>query len=152
MKPELTLNLLNECPGYRAPRAFLAKLLGEAYAARGEGPAAVNLLLVDDRRIADLNSAYLDHEGPTDVLSFPDGETDLESGQLLLGDIAVSVDTARRESESRGVSARDELALYALHGLLHLLGGRDDTPAGREAMRRQQAAEFARQGLPTDWI
>ncbi len=143
----LTLRLINACPRYPAPRALLRRVLGEAYQRRRKRRASLNLLLVTDRKMTALNRAHRGCRTTTDVLAFADGERDPESGLPHLGDIAVSVDLARREAGARGLRIRDELTLYALHGLLHLLGLRDDTAAGRRAMLRAQREEFRRQGL-----
>src|SRR4051812_21054498 len=62
---------------------------------------AVDLLIVDDAEIESLNAAHLKERGPTDVLSFPMGEMDLERGAYHLGEIVVSFETAQREAEAR---------------------------------------------------
>lgn len=82
-------------------------------------PARIHLALVTDERIAQLNETHLDHKGATDVLTFdlrekPDGRIDAE--------IVASVETAQREASRRGHGLAAELALYAVHGTLHLLG------------------------------
>lgn len=125
----------------------LRRVLEAAYAARGAGAASVTLVLMTDARIHELNQQHLQHDCATDVLAFGDGEIDPDSGETYLGDILVSVDTAGREAEARNLQQHDEVCLYALHGLLHLLGMRDDTPEGRVAMIAAQREEFARHGL-----
>lgn len=122
-------------------------MLTTAYAARGAEDASVSLRVVDDTEIARLNEAYLHHEGATDVLAFDDGEMDPDTGRMHLGDIAVSLDTAARVAAETGMRPEDEVTLYALHGLLHLLGMRDNTEAGRAAMKAAQREEFAKHGL-----
>lgn len=87
--------------------------------------AELSVLLVDDKRIAELNAQWRSVEGATDVLSFPQGD------EVLLGDLVISVDTAQRQGEARGHSLEVELRILLLHGLLHLLGfdhekGEDD--------------------------
>jgi len=71
-----------------------------------------------------MNQKHVGHEGSTDVLTFDLGVE--EASPSLEGDIAISVDTARREGENLGHSVEAELALYAVHGVLHLLDYRDD--------------------------
>lgn len=145
--PELTINLVDEAPqAYAVARELIEQVLGGAYARRGQAArAAVNLLVTSDEEIAQMNEQYLDHSGPTDVLAFDDG--DEEDGVLLLGDIAVSADTAARMAVEKGMSFDEELALYCLHGLLHLLGMRDHTDELREEMITAQREEFAHNGL-----
>jgi len=74
-----------------------------------------------DNRIRDLNRDYLGRDTPTDVLSFPDGDM-LPDGRRLLGQIAVSLDTARKQAEAQGHSEIRELQELVLHATLHLLG------------------------------
>ena len=103
----------------------------------------VNVCFVDDSEIRKLNRDYLGHDYATDVVTFPMrsvGEA-AEGDPLeddLFGEVVVSVDTARRYAESRGVDLPRELALYAIHGVLHLLGYDDGEPAGRRKMRRAE--------------
>jgi probable rRNA maturation factor len=78
------------------------------------------------------------HRGPTDVLSFPMGDFDPERGAFFLGEIIVSHETAAREAQERGLTRENELARYAIHGLLHLLGYDDATPREAAAMARLQ--------------
>lgn len=89
-------------------------------------------MIVDDTKIRELNRQYLGHDRPTDVIAFP-GEGD------LLGEIACSVDTAKRQASSRGVSLIDELRLLAVHGFLHLVGY-DDLSLPK--WRKMKKAEF----------
>ena len=79
------------------------------------------MLVTGDERIRELNRDFLDHDRPTDVLSFPDGDV-MPNGRRLLGSIVVSLDTARRQAESEGHSVIRELQELLLHGTLHLVG------------------------------
>jgi probable rRNA maturation factor len=81
----------------------------------------VHLLVTDDERIRDLNRRFRDIDSPTDVLSFPDGDL-MPSGMILLGEVVVSLETARRQAEELGHSEIRELSELVLHGILHLLG------------------------------
>jgi len=85
------------------------------------GPSEVHVLIADDERIRALNRDFLETDRPTDVLSFPDGD-ELPSGRRLLGQIVISLDTARRQADEAGHSENRELAELLLHGTLHLLG------------------------------
>ena len=130
------------------PETLITTVLQDAYATRAESDCTVNLLVLTDEAIAEMNWQHLQHKGPTDVLSFDDGEPDPETKVLHLGDIAISLDTARREAEARQLEADHELTLYALHGLLHLLGMRDHTDETRAEMIEAQREAFARHELP----
>ncbi|UCC30392.1 MAG: rRNA maturation RNase YbeY [Phycisphaerales bacterium] len=110
----------------------------EATLHRHRTPAVrISVGLVDDAHMARLNELYRNSKGTTDVLSFDlrdDPSTPLVSngepkrvapgtaGGPVEGEIVVSVDTAAREARKRGHALEAELALYAVHGTLHLLG------------------------------
>jgi probable rRNA maturation factor len=81
----------------------------------------VHVLVTDDRRIQELNRQYRQVDRPTDVLSFPDG-SELPSGRILLGQLVVSLETARTQAECEGHSPIRELEELLLHGVLHLVG------------------------------
>jgi probable rRNA maturation factor len=100
----------------------------------GQTRIAVDVLMVDDSEIEQLNAAHLKERGPTDVLSFPMGETDFERSAYHLGEIVVSFDTARREAAARDIPLETELSRYCVHGFLHLLGYEDATTTQREEM------------------
>jgi len=73
--------------------------------------------LLDDRQIAELNEKFFSRPQPTNVISFPQ---EREAGHL--GDVVVSVETARRETEALGYSPEEGVLYYLIHGILHLLG------------------------------
>ena len=96
----------------------------------------VSVAIVDDETIHELNRQFLEHDYPTDVLSFV-----LEDEPPRLeGEIVVSVDTARQNAAEAGWSADAELLLYVVHGALHLAGYRDKTPEDAAEMRSAEAA------------
>jgi probable rRNA maturation factor len=78
-------------------------------------------MITDDARIRDLNNRYRHIDRATDVLSFPDGD-ELPSGLALLGEIVISLETARRQAAELGHGEVRELSELAMHGVLHLLG------------------------------
>jgi len=102
------------------------------------GPLAVDLRWVRDREIAELHKQFFGKREATDVVSFPMLDEDPERQAFLLGEIAVSYETARREAKARGLTFEEELSRYALHGFLHLLGYRDGQAREREDMTEQQ--------------
>ena len=96
----------------------------------------VSVAVVDDATIHQINREYLDHDYETDVLSFV-LEKD-EQHRFLVGEVIVSADTAKTVGEDVGVDTVDELLLYMIHGLLHLVGFDDKDPANREKMRQAE--------------
>ena len=83
--------------------------------------AEVHLVLTGDQTIRELNSQFRDIDEATDVLSFQDGEV-LPSGRRFLGEIIISLDSARHQAKSLGHGEVRELSELTLHGTLHLLG------------------------------
>ncbi|MCU0488418.1 MAG: rRNA maturation RNase YbeY [Anaerolineales bacterium] len=84
--------------------------------------AELTVVLTDDAQVHELNRQYREVDAPTDVLSFPAGETDPDSGNLYLGDIVISIERAEAQARAEGHSLEDELRLLVVHGVLHLLG------------------------------
>ncbi len=117
----------------RSFRLFLRRLADELAL---EGTSAT-LVLVGDERMRTLNRRFRGFDCGTDVLSFPahNGDFPNENEDTdYLGDIVISVDTARRQARRRGSTLPRELRVLALHGLLHLLGHDHETDNGE--MRR----------------
>lgn len=107
------------------------------FVARNEGTrlAAVDLAVVDERAIAELNRQYLGHAGPTDVISFDLSDA---SQRGLAAQIVVCADVAARQGPLHGLTATEELMLYVVHGLLHLMGYDDRSVRGAARMRARQ--------------
>ena len=123
----------------------LAVVVRRAVAVIGRLPAEISVWLLDDAGIAELHDRWLGVPGPTDVITFDLG---VPGGPGLHGDIAVSVETARRMAKQLGWDARHELAYYAVHGLLHLAGEDDIDPVARRRMRLRERQVLAALSLP----
>jgi probable rRNA maturation factor len=112
----------------------LARFLHEAQSAvklRG----MVTVLLTTDTEIRRLNRQFRARNKATDVLSFPASAP----GPLkIAGDLAISVETARRQADERGNSLTTEVKVLMLHGLLHLAGYDHETDKGEMASREQK--------------
>lgn len=93
----------------------------------------VSIAIVDDPTIHELNREHLQHDWPTDVISFI-FEADEEAGRVE-GEVVVSWDTASRLAEAARWRPEDELLLYVVHGLLHLAGLDDIEPEDEKEMR-----------------
>ncbi|MFN2155377.1 MAG: rRNA maturation RNase YbeY [Anaerolineae bacterium] len=102
----------------------------------GLAGATVSVGIVDDAEIAELNQKYLNHEGPTDCLSF-DLSEDQAAGSRVF-DLIVNGQMAVRQAAQRGHAPQAELALYVTHGLLHQLGYDDDTPEKARKMHQTE--------------
>ena len=113
----------------------------------GEGvaDAEISLAFVDNPTIQALNKRFLDHDEPTDVLSFPLSES---KSERLAGEVVLGAEVARDEAQRRGHDVQAELALYVIHGLLHLCGYDDHEADDAEAMRERERHYLRLLGLP----
>ncbi|HUQ72535.1 MAG TPA: rRNA maturation RNase YbeY [Planctomycetaceae bacterium] len=118
--------------------------------------AEVAIAFVDDAEIRRINREFLDHDWPTDIISFSyaDDESTVTNpaqprgcGRELDGELVVSVETAARCAAAHGWSLHAELLLYCVHGLLHLCGYDDLTDDERPLMRRRERELLAAFGL-----
>jgi len=119
----------------RVPRKRIAELA--AFVAKAEGCRIgdVDIAVVDSARMAELNRRYLRHAGATDVLSFDLSEPQsagLSVQLIVCGDLAVT------EAAARGLRPADELMLYVVHGLLHVMGYEDQSVGGSAGMQARQ--------------
>lgn len=101
--------------------------------------ADLTIRLTDDAELRRLNAQFLGIDSPTDVLSFPSGETDPETQAVYLGDIVISYPRALDQAEAGGHPFLDELRLLVVHGVLHLLGYDHAQEDEKEAMWAIQA-------------
>ena len=117
----------------------------------GTTTARVCIAVVDDDHIAELNFRHLNHAGPTDVLSFDMRDRtncSTKTAPIIDGELVVSLDTADREARCRGHTVEAELALYAVHGTLHLLGYDDASTEQAARMHEMEDEVLASIGLP----
>ena len=116
--------------------------------------AELSILLCDDTTIHTLNRDHRKRDKPTDVLAFALHEAQEGHWQGgMLGDIVISLDTARRQADARGRPLWDEVTMLLAHGLLHLLGFDHATRAEERRMTARTdllcAAAQPRRGRPT---
>ena len=121
----------------RLRKVALRSLQAECF----DRPTEISIVLTSDERIHELNRDYRGVDRPTDVLAFSQLEGgDIPAGDeiVVLGDVIISVDTAKRQAAERGHSLDDELDLLLAHGVLHLLGYDDETESGAAEMRKRE--------------
>ena len=102
-------------------------------ASYGKKVGEVGYLFCDDEKILEVNREYLQHDYYTDIITF-----DYDEGDIINGDIVISLDTVRSNAEQLGKSYDEELHRVIIHGILHLCGQNDKGPGEREQM---EAAE-----------
>ena len=108
----------------------------------------VSVAVVDEAKIRALNATYRQVDAVTDVLSFPDGSTDLDTGVVLLGDVVLCARRAKEQADQFGHSFERELGYLTCHSVLHLLGyDHVDSEADEKIMRNKQTEVMRRMGL-----
>jgi probable rRNA maturation factor len=113
----------------------------------GEGirEAKISLAFVDNQTIHGLNKRFLDHDEPTDVITFPQSGP---GAKKLEGEIVIGVEVALEQAKERGHAVEVELCLYVIHGLLHLVGYDDIKPKDAAKMRKKEREYLKALGLP----
>jgi probable rRNA maturation factor len=132
---------------YEYPLDFAALKDAARVVLEGEGvrEAKVALAFVDNPHIHRLNKQFLNHDEPTDVLTFP--YTD-PGARKLEGDVVIGYQVAEEYAADRGHAVGPELVLYVVHGCLHLCGYTDTDDRGAAAMRAKEREYLTKLGLP----
>ena len=142
---------MNGGPYRDVPRAEMVRRAAAMLRALQMEKAELSLVLTNDEEIHFLNKTYRRKDRPTDVLAFAlrEGEG-RELAGALLGDVIVSIPTARKLASARACAPIDEVTMLVAHGLLHLLGYDHRTAAEDRVMRRETdrlcAAALPRRG------
>ena len=130
----ISIDITNEQPFLPVDEVSIRKLVTHVLSDAGISSAEISVAFVDDASIHDLNRRFLQHDYPTDVLSFL-----LESRETgIEGEVIVSAETAQNAAGDWNWPAANELLLYVAHGMLHLVGYDDTTD---EADAKMCAAE-----------
>ena len=144
----------------RSVPAFLRRKVSRLAQLLGISAGELAIIIVGDKRMAELHLAHTGVAGTTDVLTFdllptmvsPRRRSRTRRATIrrrnIEADLVLCWDVALREADARGHAPRMELLLYALHGLLHLIGYDDHAPADAAAMHRREDAVLRRAGLP----
>lgn len=143
---------LTNAHGGNLDEEFLREVAIHAIKDEQLAAADVVIALVNDATILEVNRRHLAHDYPTDVISFLYDSTPRSVGapssgcglEALDGELVISVDTAARAATEHGWSLREELALYVVHGLLHLCGFDDQNPTDRQRMRQREREVLSR--------
>lgn len=125
-------SVFTECTVIPFTKVSAAKCASKALSALGWKGGGINILFTDDAGIKRLNSRFKGRKRATDVLAFD------------TGDIAVSVDTARKNARRFGNTLPGELKLCMVHGILHLCGYDDTSSPKRKAMRAMEKTILGR--------
>ena len=104
----------------------------------GRRVGEIGYMFVDDEKILEINNQYLGHDYYTDIITF-----DYDEGNVISGDLVISVDTVRTNAELFGKSYADELNRVIIHGILQLYGINDKGPGEREIMEAHENKALA---------
>jgi probable rRNA maturation factor len=126
-------------------RGRMREVVRTVLAGEDAGEADISLAFVDNATIHRLNQRYLQHDEPTDVLSFPLSEA---NAARLAGELVIGAEVAQAQAAERGHDVQAELALYVIHGLLHLCGYADHDEASAARMRERERHYLGQLGLP----
>jgi probable rRNA maturation factor len=140
--PQIVIEIADEQAHLPLDRRLLRRAVRRVLCDAGVRKARISVAVVDDETSARLNWRYLRHRGPADVLSFL-----LDEGDGLEGEVVVAAQTALRTAPQYGWPPHDELLLYAVHGMLHLVGHDDTSPALRAEMQKRETAVLEKLGI-----
>ncbi|MEA2107034.1 MAG: rRNA maturation RNase YbeY [Bacteroidota bacterium] len=96
-------------------------------------PGQINFIFTSDKYLLNINKQYLSHNYFTDIITFNDVQ-----GDIINGDIFISVETVKNNSLRFGVSFDEELSRVMIHGIMHLIGYDDQTEEQKSEMRKKE--------------
>lgn len=132
------INIHNKNKKFKLNELFLKRLAFEALdIVKGRGVGELEIVFLSDKAIKPLNNKYMGENRPTDVLSF-NIDTDEFGKKGFFGELFISTDTALANSRVYGTRLENEIALYVIHGILHLFGYEDYTKKDRMEMSKKQ--------------
>lgn len=137
----MPIHYRNEVRGSGVDARALKRTMQSLLAAVDEADSSISVTLVGDSAIQQINREHRGKDKPTDVLSFPmfdDTMVDPEIDERLLGDIVISIDTARRQAADYDAPLQNELYRLLIHGLLHVMGHDHMEPEERAEMEAEE--------------
>lgn len=141
----LTIEISDTQKHLRVDRAWLRSITARVLGLQQVRQASLSLVLVDNPTIQQINCSQLQHDWPTDVITFPLSEP---NSPCLSAELVLSTEMAVETARAAGTDPAHELALYLVHGLLHLCGHDDLNEAQRALMREREAQVLHELGLP----
>lgn len=110
----------------------------QVVASYGRKTGEIGYMFVSDEKILEVNREYLGHDYYTDIITF-----DYDEGDIVSGDLVISLDTVRSNAELLGKPYDEELHRVIIHGILHLCGINDKGPGEREIMEAEENKALA---------
>ena len=144
-KKPLLLEILDEQDEFAVElekvRTICERILDDGHVRSGK----INVVLVNSETIQQYNRDFLQHDYPTDVISFPT-EDRRDEGHLE-GEILACTEIAKDRAAEFGWTAEEELLLYVVHGMLHLVGFDDVTPEQQAVIQKKERTYLATLGI-----
>ena len=122
-------------------RRDVSRWVRQVAASYGRRVGEIGYLFCNDEKILEVNREYLSHDYYTDIITF-----DYTEGDVINGDLVISLDTVRSNAELFGKAYDDELLRVIIHGILHLCGINDKGPGERELMEAAENKALAMYG------
>ena len=122
-------------------RRDVSRWVRQVAASYGRRVGEIGYLFCDDEKILEVNREYLSHDYYTDIIT-----VDYTDGDVINGDLVISLDTVRSNAELFGKAYDDELLRVIIHGILHLCGINDKGPGERELMEAAENKALAMYG------
>lgn len=119
-------------------RRDTSKWIRQVAANHGKKVGDIAYIFCDDEKILEVNKQYLQHDYYTDIITFDYTEED-----VISGDIFISLDTVKSNSEEQHTDYDEELHRVIIHGILHLCGIDDKGPGEREIMEKEENKALA---------
>lgn len=139
----ITIHFTNQQKHLSINKSLITKVFKSILNKSRHNNCSISLVFVDNKEIRKINRRFLRCDNVTDVISFPLDDV----SDSLLGEIVVSAEEALRQAKARKILPKEEIILYCIHGLLHLLGYDDTTPRRRKIMWKKQADILVRNGI-----
>ena len=121
-------------------KARLKKWISESILKEKQQPGNICYVFCSDKYLLEFNKKYLQHNYFTDIITF-DYTTALKKGskkKLIAGDLFISIDRIKDNAKIVGTTFDEELRRVMIHGVLHLIGYSDKSPAGQQEIRKKE--------------
>ena len=150
----MSVLLRNDHPDINIDCTDLENILGKIMSHLDFHNTEVSILLTGDKDIRLLNKEFRKIDQPTDVLSFPQSQDEDPPipGEKILGDIAVSLDTAKIQANEHGLVLKEEIILLLIHGILHLLGYDHEASEQEDQKMRSKTRELFKLAFPKKFL
>ena len=131
-----TIAFFNEGISFTLPKKMLTKSwIKDVIESDKKSCGEINYIFCNDSFLLEMNKNYLNHNTLTDIITFDNSENDLISGEIY-----ISIDRVKENALLYSQSFADELNRVMIHGILHLLGNTDKSPAEKSTMRKKEDA------------